>query len=133
MEDKEKGIKLELEIEEKGKITFLDVKLKRNKEDGKIQTGQYQKKENAGIYCNIRSDVDEGTKRNLVKNLKNKVGRLTTQENKEKLLKEQLWTQLNKNGYVRNKGIERGKAKKKKKVIKKEEGKARKWKRIDMV
>ena len=38
MEDKEKGIKLELQIEEKSKITFLDVKLKRNKEDGKIQT-----------------------------------------------------------------------------------------------
>ena len=38
MEDKEKGIKQEFEIEEKGKITFLDLKLKRNKEDGKIQT-----------------------------------------------------------------------------------------------
>ena len=38
MEDKEKGIKFELETEEKGKITFSDVKLKRNKEDGKIQT-----------------------------------------------------------------------------------------------
>ena len=37
MEDKEKGIKLELEIEEKGKITFLYVKLKRNKEDGKYK------------------------------------------------------------------------------------------------
>ena len=83
MEDKEKGIKLELEIEEKGKITFLDVKLKRNKEDGKIQTEWYHEKENSGTYCNIRSDVDEGTKRNLVKNLENKIGRLTTQENKK--------------------------------------------------
>ena len=53
---------------------LLDVKLKRNKEDGKIQTEWYQKKENAGIYCNIRSDVDEVTNRNLVKNLENKIG-----------------------------------------------------------
>jgi hypothetical protein len=59
--------------------------------------------------------------------LENKIGRLTTQENKEKLLNEKLWTQLNKNGYVRNKGIEGGKAKKKKKMIKKEEGKELVW------
>ena len=34
MEHKEKGIKLELEMEEKGKIIFLDIRLERNKEDG---------------------------------------------------------------------------------------------------
>ena len=44
MEDREKGIKLKLEIEEKGKITFLEVKIKRNEEDGKIQTEWHQKK-----------------------------------------------------------------------------------------
>ena len=38
-----------------------------------------------------------------------------------------LWTQLNKNGYVRNKGIGGGKAKKKKKVIKEEEEKEKNW------
>ena len=74
---------MELEIEEKGNIRVLDVKLKRNKEYREIQTELFHKKENAGIYCNIRSDVDEGTKRNLVKNLENKIGRLTTQENKK--------------------------------------------------
>ena len=92
MEDKEKGINQELEIEEKGKITFLDVKLKRNKEDGKIQTEQYQKKENAGIYWNIRSDVDKGTKINLVKNLENKIGMLTTQEKRKIIEREAMDT-----------------------------------------
>ena len=69
MEDKEKGSKLKLEIEEKGKITFLVVKIKRNEVERKVQTEWHQKKEHAGIFCNIKSDVDEGTKRNLVKNL----------------------------------------------------------------
>ena len=79
-----------------------------------------EKRECKNVYCNIRSNVAEGTKRNLVKNLEKEIGRLTTQENKEKLLKEKLWTQLNKNGYVRNKGIG-VKAKKKKKVVKEKE------------
>jgi hypothetical protein len=62
-------IKLKLEIEEKGEIAFLEVKIKRNEEERKVQTEWHQKNEHAGIYCNIKSDVDEGTKRNLVKNL----------------------------------------------------------------
>ena len=70
----------------------------------------------------LRSDVDEGTKRNLVKNLENKIGKLTTQENKEKLLKAKLWAQLNKNGYVKKRGIEGEKATKKR-DIRKEKGK----------
>jgi hypothetical protein len=33
-----------LELEEKGRITFSDIRLERNKEDGKIETEGYQKK-----------------------------------------------------------------------------------------
>ena len=64
--------------------------------------------------------------------MENKTGSLTTQENKEKLLKDKLWTQLNKNGYVKNKAMEGGKAKKEKNVINMEEGKEEKKKRIGM-
>ena len=48
------------------------MKIKWNEEERKAQTEWQQKKEHAGIYCNIKSDVDEGTERNLVKNLKKK-------------------------------------------------------------
>ena len=48
------------------------------------------KEGNAGIFCNKRSDVDEGTKKNLVPNMERKIER---------------WEQLKTNGYgVRKKG-----------------------------
>ena len=57
MEDRGKGIKLKLEVEEKGKINFLDIEIERGNKDERI-TRWFRKKENAGIYCNWRSDVE---------------------------------------------------------------------------
>ena len=78
MEDEEKGIKLKLEMEKEGRITFLEMEIERRKEGLKMKW--YQKKESAGIYCNWRSDVDKGTKRNVIKNLERKIGRASCRE-----------------------------------------------------
>ena len=103
MEDEEKGIKLKLEVKEEGRIAFLDVELNRGKKNEKIRTKWYQKEENAGIFCNWRSDVDKGTKRNLVKNIEKKIRKLTTEEKEREKLEERLWSQLGRNGYGKKK------------------------------
>ena len=70
----------------KQELTTRENILITQKKNKKIRTKWFQKKENAGIFCNWRSDVDEGTKRNLVKNLENKVKKLTTEEKVKKKL-----------------------------------------------
>ena len=99
LEDKSKGIKLKLEVEKENKITFLDIKLAKNEESGKLETEWHQKEESAEIYCNRRSDVDESNKRNVIKNLETKIEKLTTKEEQRKALKEKLRAQLENNGY----------------------------------
>ena len=73
MEDSRKGIKLKFEVEEKRKIIFLDVEIKRGGREEKISTKWFRKEQNSGIMCNWRSDVDRSTKRNIVNNLENKI------------------------------------------------------------
>ena len=73
------------------------------------------------MFCNRTSVVEEGTKINLVKNLERKIERLTTGEEKEKLLKQTLWVQLEKNGHV---------IKKKKKERRDEERKKKEKRRL---
>ena len=69
-EDNQKGEKkVKLELEKDNSINFLDIKLVNIKVNGQIETEQHQKEKRAEIYCNRRSDVDEGTKRNVIKNL----------------------------------------------------------------
>jgi hypothetical protein len=48
--DEEKGIKLEKEIEDEGGLNFLDLRIVRT-EEGKFVTSWYQKECAAGIYC----------------------------------------------------------------------------------
>ena len=60
--------------------------------------------------------MDEGTKRNLVRNLENKLKKLTTEEKNKDILEEHLWCQLGRNGYRKK---EEGK---KNEVKRKEEG-----------
>ena len=76
MEDREKGIKLKLEVEEERKINFLDIEIERGNKDERITTRWFRKKENAGIYCNWRSDVNKSTKNNIVNNLERKIENL---------------------------------------------------------
>ena len=81
MEDNKKGIKLKLEFKENSKITFLDVEITRGeKNNEKISTRWFRKKDDAGIMCNWRSDVDNSTKTNITKNLERKIEKLTTEE-----------------------------------------------------
>ena len=101
LEDVDKGINLKLEVDEKEKINFLDIEIKRGKNNEKITTRWFRKKENAGIYCNWRSDVDESTKNNIVINLENKIGKFTTKEEDRICLRKSLWEHLKKNGYKR--------------------------------
>ena len=54
MEDEGKGIKLKLEMEKEGRITFLDMEIERRKEGLKMKW--YQKKESADTYCNWRNN-----------------------------------------------------------------------------
>ena len=56
------------------------MKLERGKVKEKIKTKWHQKYENTGIFCNRRSDVDEGTKKNLITNMERKIERLTSEE-----------------------------------------------------
>ena len=76
-------------------------KTERKKMEKQKQNG-IRKKENVGIYFDKRSDVDEGTKRNLVKILEKKIEKIT-----RNLLKGKLWTKLERNGYVKNKEEEK--------------------------
>ena len=65
----------------------------------------YQKKKNAGIYCNWRSDVDKSTKRNTVKNMGREIKKITTEEEDKVKAEECLLKNLRKNGYKnRNRG-----------------------------
>ena len=57
---------------------FLDVEIQREGRNERISTRWFWKKEDAGIMCNWRSDVDGSKKRNIVKNLKRKIGKVTT-------------------------------------------------------
>ena len=59
--------------------------------------------ESAEIYSNRRSDVDEGNKRNVIKNLQTEIEKLTTREEQREALKEKLWAQLEKNCYKKKK------------------------------
>ena len=63
-----KVIQLELEKEEQETAVFLEVEIRKGKMAGGIKTKCYQKESNAGIYCNKTSEVNEGTKRNLIRN-----------------------------------------------------------------
>jgi hypothetical protein len=108
MEDSRKGIKLKLEVEEKRKIVFLDVEIKRGGREERISTKWFRKKEDSGIMCNWRSDVDS-TKRNIVNNLEKKIEKLTTEEGEKKRLKESMWGILRRNGYKKEREEEKKK------------------------
>ena len=85
--------------------------------------------ESAEIYCNRRSDIDEGNKRNVIKNLETKIENLTTREEHRRALKEKLFAQLDKNGY-KKKRVKNNKRKiNNKKEIEegKEEDKIKNW------
>ena len=92
LEDKSKGIKLKLEVEKENKITFLDIKLMKNEESSEVETEWHQKEESAEIYCKRRSDVDEGNKRNVIKNLETKIEKLTIREEQREALRETMGT-----------------------------------------
>ena len=74
------GIKLKVEVEEKGRTAFLDFELRRGRTNESIRTKWFQKKDNARIFCNWRNNEDEGTKKNLVRNFEKKIKKLTTRE-----------------------------------------------------
>ena len=59
----------------------------------------YQKKKNAGIYCNWRSDVDKSTKRNIVRNIERKIKKITTEQDDKVKAEECLWRNRRKNRY----------------------------------
>jgi len=60
MNDEQKGIILERKMEEDDVLHFLDMKITRTGE-GKFVTSWFQKDCAAGVYCHMKSDVDEGT------------------------------------------------------------------------
>ena len=84
-------MKLKFGVEEKRKIVFLDVEIKRGEREERISTKWFRKKEDSGIMCNWRSDVDRSTKRNIMNNLEKKIEKLTTEEGEKKRLKESMW------------------------------------------
>ena len=85
-----KGIQLELEMEKERQIRFLDVEFIRKAQDQCVNTRWYQKECNAGMCCNRRIDMDEGTKKNLIHNMERKVERLTSAVEQKEELKEKI-------------------------------------------
>ena len=59
---------------------FLNIELERGRRNEKIRMKWFQNKENAGIYCTWRGDVDESMKRNIVRNMERKIRKKTTKE-----------------------------------------------------
>jgi hypothetical protein len=98
LEDVEKGIQIDTEVEECNKINYLDLKIERTRE-GKYETSWYQKECAAGIYCHRRSDVDDSSKKNFIKNMEKKIERINTNEKQKRKDIERFWNQLRQNGY----------------------------------
>jgi hypothetical protein len=98
IDDEERGIKLEKEIEKNGVLNFLDLSIVR-KEKGSFVTSWYQKECAAGIYCHKRSEVDDGTKMNFIKNMEEKIKIITMEEDQKEKDLDKLWEQLRGNGY----------------------------------
>ena len=69
----------------------------------------------------LEGDVDDSTKKNVVKNLERKIRKLTTKEEDRVDLEESLWGQLKRNGYIKKK-----EERKRKELREKEEGEERK-------
>jgi hypothetical protein len=56
-----------LDVEKEGRIMFLDMEIKKTKDNRKIKTTWDEKELNEGIFCNEGSDeVDDGTNKNLI-------------------------------------------------------------------
>ena len=82
MEDKKRGIKLDLKLEKDRKMRFLEVEIMRHW--SWYQYKWYQKKCNVRISCNKKSDVDEIKKAIFIQNMEKKIETLTnTAEEKE--------------------------------------------------
>jgi hypothetical protein len=68
-------------------------------EEWKFVTSWYQKECAAGICCHKRSDVDEGTKVNFIRNMEDRIKALTMEEEQKFNDIKHLWEQLRENGY----------------------------------
>jgi hypothetical protein len=96
LEDRAKGISLEIEIEDEKKLNFLDMTIEKTL-DGEFKTSWYQKECAAGIYCHKRSDVDDWTKNNFISNMENRIKFISKQKNADL---NKFWNQLKENGYT---------------------------------
>ena len=85
------------------------MEIKRGEREERISTKWFRKKEDSGIMCNWRSDVDRSIKRNVVNNLEKKIQKLTTEEGKKERLKESMWGILRRNGYKKKREKKRKK------------------------
>jgi hypothetical protein len=122
IEDKERGIELELEIEKDGTIVFLDMRIRREK--GKIYTEWYQKDCASGNYCHAKSDVDYSTKKNFINNMEDRIREVNSDKGKAEEGIDVFHEQLRKCGYDkrmleyrRRRGREGGKERKGKEKI----------------
>lgn len=99
LEDEEKGISLEMELEEEGRINYLDMTIE--KKGGEMKTRWFQKECAAEVYCHKRSDVDKSTKRNFITNMVRRINMLEEEEEGRRKSVENFYEQLEKNGYNR--------------------------------
>jgi hypothetical protein len=60
-------------------------------------TSWFQKDCAAGIYCHKRSDVDEWTKTNFIRNMETRIENISTKKNEDI---KKFWNQLKQNGYT---------------------------------
>jgi len=79
IEDKEKGIELDLEVKKDNTIVFLDMRIRKG---GKIYTEWYQKSCESGNYCHAMSDVNYSTKRNFISNAEERIRKVSTEKEK---------------------------------------------------
>ena len=98
LNDNGKGVFLESEMEENKVLNFLDIRIEKTK-DGRYVTSWFQKKCAAEIFCHKRSDADEVTKENFIRNMEKRIEEINTEEDQKKRDVERFWEQVKENGY----------------------------------
>jgi len=99
LSDNGKGVFLQSESEENEVLNFLDIRFEKKK-NGRFVISWFQKKCAARVFCHKRSDVDEITKENFIRNMEERIEKINTEEDQKKRDVERFWEQLNENGYM---------------------------------
>ena len=95
------AIRFTIEIEEEGKLPFLDTAVHRC-DGGKLRTSVYRKPTHTGAYLNFRSSHPLHAKRSVVSTLFQRLDHITAGEGAKKAEEKQIRLELETNGYPKS-------------------------------